>query len=176
MKNDHGIEADMSLTSAWPQHFGYGGYYNHFNHPYYSHGGHWGGNIHKYGYVPHGVWGNQPHPLTAKERESWDVHHKNMSENGGRPQEVIIKDHESKTEYVVEHRDPKHQVRDRMKEYDAHLKTQILIDNRYGTSGSKQMNIHHQPMLTRYHPHANHYRAGYHPGAPYIPPHTAESS
>jgi len=83
---------------------------------------------------------------------------------------MIIKDHENQTEYVLEPQNPKHQMRDRMKDYDAQLKTQILIDNRYGKHGS--MNIHHQPMLTRYHPHANHYGHGglYHPGAPYIPP------
>lgn len=68
---------------------------------------------------------------------------------------MIIKDHETKTEYVVEAQDPKNQMRDRMKDYDAQLKTQILIDNRYGKHGS--MNIHHQPMLTRYNPHANYY-------------------
>ena len=76
---------------------------------------------------------------------------------------------------MVEPQDPKHQMRDRMKDYDAQLKTQILIDNRYGNHGS--MNIHHQPMLTRYNPHGNYYRgAGYHPGAPYIPPASVETS
>ena len=84
---------------------------------------------------------------------------------------MIIKDHENQTEYIVEPQNPSHQMRDRMKDYDAQLKTQILIDNRHvGKNGS--MNIHHQPMLTRYHPQANYYGHGaaHYPDTPYVPP------
>ena len=47
--------------------FGFDGMHgHHMNHPYFG----YGGNPHKYGYVPNGHWGNQPYPLSAKERET----------------------------------------------------------------------------------------------------------
>ena len=130
------------------------------------------GGMHKYGYVPNGTWGphQKPYPLSAKERDSWEVNQKGQKIAYKPQQEIYYKDHENQTEYVVEPVEPKHQMRDRMKDYDAQLKTQILIDNRYGNNAPGSMNIHHQPMLTRYHHHANNFGAGaYHAGTPYIP-------
>tara|TARA_B110000305_G_scaffold211886_1_gene246606 strand:+ start:406 stop:636 length:231 start_codon:yes stop_codon:yes gene_type:complete len=74
--------------------FGFDGMHgHHMNHPYFG----YGGNPHKYGYVPNGHWGNQPYPLSAKERETWNEQKNYMSEFGqGKnqvQQDVIIKDH-----------------------------------------------------------------------------------
>ena len=82
--------------------FVHGGFNHHYmNNPYFGNGHY--GNPHKYGYVPNGAhgWGNQPYPLSAKERESWEVQQKYISEFGqgnekyAPKQEVIIKDHEN---------------------------------------------------------------------------------
>jgi len=55
--------------------YGSAGMNGHYlNNPYFGNG-HYGGNPHKYGYVPNGTWGgNQPYPLSSKERENWEAH------------------------------------------------------------------------------------------------------
>lgn len=73
LHKDYGIEADMSLTSAWPQHMTFAGHYNHHWHHGYGYADH----PHKYGYVPNGAWGaHNPYPLSAKDKERWEAWHK----------------------------------------------------------------------------------------------------